>query len=1118
MLPSTPHRTRLLTVLTLLGIVFALLFPSSFRPAQAAGSTLAIGDISIVGFNSANPDGFTFVTWVDLAPGTVIKFTDNGFLSSASANAANNGRGGENFVTWTSPATTTPAGTVIGLADAGGGVTTVTGGGTAAQVLSGLANAGDQIFAYQGPGAGTTTTNSDFGSNTNPATFTGSILFGLTYRGSGSATSWLTTGTATSNTSYLPAELNVTNGNIAFGASGFAGGQFSLPRNNQVSFADYRALVNNPANWTSFSVNTALDTTPFTLSATATPTPTVDPLATATFTPTFTATSSSPFIKISALQGSGLTAAITGVQTVEGIVVGDYQLSTELSGFYLQEEDVDSDGNAATSEGIFVSYTGPVNVAVGDKAQVTGTVGELTSGTGSVSSLTQISTVTSVVVVSTGNTLPAVPTVLLPVLATNDWERYEGMRVTLPDALTVTENFNLGRYGQVSLSQGGRLAQFTHLNPPSVAGYTAHKAANALRAIALDDALIGQNPDPIQHGDNGLPLSASNTLRSGDTITGLTGVLDERFDERYRLQPLGPVNFLPANPRTAGPPVVGGTVRVASFNVLNYFNGDGQGGGFPTARGANTLAEFNRQRDKIIQAILTLDADVVGLMEIENDGYGSTSAIQDLVNGLNAIAGAGTYAFVNPGGSALGTDQIAVGIIYQPARVSLVGSAATTNSGAFSANNRQPLAQTFQETATGQQFIVVVNHFKSKGSSAGGPGDADAGDGQGLSNGTRTAAANDLVAWLAANPTGSGDPDILIIGDLNAYAQEDPITAIKNGGYTNMIEQFLGADAYSYGFSSEWGYLDHALASLALAPKVTGATEWHINADEPRVLDYNVEFKTAGQQTSLYNADAYRSSDHDPVLIGLNLAGTAPTATNTPTSTFTATATATNTPTATATFTPTATATFTSTATATFTATATATATNTPTATATNTSTATATVTATPTTTGYRSPSAHAANTANGDRNGFQTNPTNAFADDGLFAVDTNSGNGTSTSCTSTAKDSHAFFTYNISLPPGGTVLGIEVRLDAKVDSTGGAPKMCVQLSSDGGATWTTAKTTTTLTTAEATYILGTPTDLWGRAWTTTNIANLRVRVINVASSTARDFSLDWAAVNVTYR
>ncbi len=173
-----------------------------------------------------------------------------------------------------------------------------------------------------------------------------------------------------------------------------------------------------------------------------------------------------------------------------------------------------------------------------------------------------------------------------------------------------------------------------------------------------------------------------------------------------------------------------------------------------------------------------------------------------------------------------------------------------------------------------------------------------------------------------------------------------------------------------------------------------------------------------------------------------------------------------------------------------------------------------------PVNTGLLSPSAQAPVTSgSGDNNGYQTNPSNAFGNDGLFAVDTNSGTNNNTSCTSNRKDRHTFYNYGISIPGGATITGIEVRLDGRADSSSGSPSFCVQISGDGGASWTTAKSTSTLTTSEATYLLGGAADTWGRTWASGDFsnANFRVRITDVASSSSRDFSLDWIAVQVSY-
>ncbi len=559
------------------------------------------------------------------------------------------------------------------------------------------------------------------------------------------------------------------------------------------------------------------------------------------------------------IQGSGLTSPMNGTPNVviEGIVVGDYQGTGQFSGYHVQEEDADADANPATSEGIFVFNTS-FPVSVGDKVRVRGNVVEF-------SNLTELTGVSSVLVCSSGNAVTPT-TVNLPVSNINDWEAFEGMSVTLSQDLTATETFTLGRFGEVTLSVGGRLFNPTSVTTPGAAAIALQDLNNRSR-IVLDDGNNLQNIDPTIYPAGG--LSASNTLRSGYTVNGLTGVLEQRFGV-YRIQPVGPAAFNASNPRPASPASVGGTLKVASMNVLNYFNGDGLGGGFPTARGATTPAEFTRQRDKIISAILTMNADIIGLNEMENDAP-PDSAIEDLVAGLNAAAGAGTYAFVNTG--VIGTDQIRVALIYKPASVTPVGAYAILDSSVdplfLDTKNRPALAQTFLQNANGQKFTVVVNHLKSKGSACADVGDPDTGDGQGNCNITRKNAAIALVNWLATDPTGSGDPDFLIMGDLNSYAMEDPITTIKNAGYTNLIDAFLGSHAYSFVFQAQSGYLDHALSNPSLTPQVTGATEWHINADEPIVLDYNVEFKSLNHQTTLYAPNAFRSSDHDPLIVGL---------------------------------------------------------------------------------------------------------------------------------------------------------------------------------------------------------------------------------------------------------
>jgi predicted extracellular nuclease len=565
---------------------------------------------------------------------------------------------------------------------------------------------------------------------------------------------------------------------------------------------------------------------------------------------------------IHAVQGSEAASQMRGdTVTVEGVVVGDYQLASEFRGFYVQEEDGDVDGNPATSEGIFV-FGGDRDVAVGDVVRVRGTVNEFFD-------LTEIDANAVLKCASGATVTPA--EVSLPVSSVDNLERFEGMRIHFDQTLTVTEVFNLARFGEVSLSGVGRLYTPTAVAAPGAAAQ-AVEAQNQRSRIILDDANNQQNIDPTRYPQGG--LAADNTLRVGDTLGGLDGVMDYRFST-YRIQPVGPVSFTHSNPRTAAPEPAGGNLKIASFNVLNYFNGDGLGGGFPTERGAETQFELDRQRAKEVAALSAMNADIVGLMEMENDA-GPNSAVADLVRGLNDAMGAGTYSYIDTG--VIGGDAIKVALIYKPAKAMPVGDWKIITSAVDprfdETKNRPSLAQTFLDLTTGEKLTVVVNHLKSKGSDCL-PDDPDTGDGSGNCNLTRTRAAAALVDWLKTDPTGSGDSDFLLIGDMNSYTFESPITTFENGGFTNLVRKFGGLAAYSYVFDGESGYLDHALATGSLVGQVTGVAHWHINPDEPTALDYNVNFKTQNQVSTFYAPTPYRSSDHDPVVIGVDFEPTA---------------------------------------------------------------------------------------------------------------------------------------------------------------------------------------------------------------------------------------------------
>ncbi len=551
----------------------------------------------------------------------------------------------------------------------------------------------------------------------------------------------------------------------------------------------------------------------------------------------------------------------------QGVVVGDYEGTAGLGGFYLQ-----GDGAA-----IFVANGTRDDVNVGDRVRVTG---RLAADQARRLEASTISVCGSATIEPIALTLPITDTMLLA--------RHEGMLVHFPQTLYVTEHYQLGRYGEVVLARLGVPFTPTEVAEPGARAVELQREIERNR-IVLDDASFAQNPSTV-FGRGQAALSAQNTLRVGDAVTMLRGVLTRTSatapgssgarDVTWRIRPVNQsarVMFTAANARSDTPPDVGGTLRIASFNVLNFFSAFGDACPFG-CRGAENAVEFDRQARKLVAAITALNADVVGVIESGNDGYGAGSSIATLTEQLNAATSAGRYAFIDADASTgdrnvLGTDAIKVGLLYQPARVVPKGRTAVLNTPEFvnagdrEERNRPSLVQAFA-SVSGGSVVVSVNHFKSKGSACDAP---DANDGQGQCSIVRTRAANALLDWLTTDPTQTGEARVLVLGDLNAYAQEDPVRAFLTRGFEDMVARHAGEDGYSYVFAGARGRLDHALASAALAPSVTGAAVWHINADEPPVLDYNTNFKSVAQLESLYAPNPFRSSDHDPVVVGVRL-------------------------------------------------------------------------------------------------------------------------------------------------------------------------------------------------------------------------------------------------------
>lgn len=555
------------------------------------------------------------------------------------------------------------------------------------------------------------------------------------------------------------------------------------------------------------------------------------------------------------IQGGGDATPIPNRNVrVKAIVIGDYQGEESLNGFFIQEEISDWDEDPASSEGIFVyeGFGGLSEVSVGDLVVVEGTVEEFRD-------LTELVDV-QITVCETDQ----VPDTTL----ITDWsnqeekaERFEGMLVRWVDTMFITGFSALSEFGELLLSASDRQMQYTELFPPGQEA-TAYESSQRDRRLILDDLRNGADHRPIYH------LSNNSGLRAGQYVARLSGVLDYAFGA-YRLRPVAPVSFS-GNQFERNQEIPAGNLRVATFNLENYFNGSG--GSFSTSRGARSQNEFIQQTQKLVTAINLLDAHIIGVQEIENDyQLGNQSAIQSLVDALNASNPEGPiYDYVDPGTN-VGSDEIAVGFLYQPALVSPQGMAhildAPTDLFLQDATNRAPLAQAF--SVNGETVWVAVNHLKSKAASnySGRPGadplDDDQGDGQSYWNRLRTRGARAMVDWVEGLTATEADARIVLLGDFNAYSQEDPIREMIQSGYQTVVPQ-----GYTVSFQSFWGKLDHLLVSPRLQTELLDAQTLPINADELSIKAYDT------QETEWLDNSALRSSDHDPIVASFQLGGT----------------------------------------------------------------------------------------------------------------------------------------------------------------------------------------------------------------------------------------------------
>lgn len=570
---------------------------------------------------------------------------------------------------------------------------------------------------------------------------------------------------------------------------------------------------------------------------------------------------------ISAVQGTGATTPLDGqTVTVRGVVTADYRGVSGYNGIVVQEQGSggDTDATPGASDGIFIFLGSTHNpgVAIGDLVEVTGRAGENFGQT----QLTATAAGT-VTLVEAQVGLPA-PTPLPADVIGTDREQFENMLVAPTGDYLIGSTHQLFNFGTLWLSPGDELVKSTEQVRPGPEA-DAIAAENRASRILLDDGYNIQISNSRHPGDQPY-LRADEIVRNGDKVVfpeaGM--VLQWGFDD-WRLQPQVPIStegpagygvgFESRNPRPETAPETGGDLRVAAFNVLNYFttlttqNSD--------ARGARDAAAFERQEAKIVAAITALGADVVGLQEIENSvalGEQPDEAVATLVAALNEVDGAGTWAYV-PSAPELNdasiVDVITNAIIYKPASVELVGDMITQIDETVWFNAREPLGATFDKD--GYRFTVVANHFKSKSGSGTEPA-----DGQGFFNTDRVAQAKGLAALtdeIEADP--ERGENILLLGDFNAYSQEDPIATLGEAGFTSLVDARTDGQ-YTYTFNGELGSLDHVLASDAIAANVTGVGVWNINAAEWGDRQYNFG---ATDGTSVF-----RSSDHDPVVVGLS--------------------------------------------------------------------------------------------------------------------------------------------------------------------------------------------------------------------------------------------------------
>ena len=637
---------------------------------------------------------------------------------------------------------------------------------------------------------------------------------------------------------------------------------------------------------------------------------------------------------IAEIQGTGASSPLAGLSVVtEGVVTALYP-SGGFDGFYIQTPGADATPGASDAIFVFGPSFDESTLAIGDSVEVTGTVSEFTtSGTNTLTEITA-TTVTDIAPLGTvvaNATVPDSDCVLgsCPTLAASDTakEEVEGEVFQPGGDYTVTDAYDgsatnptgsnsssfFGEIGLAANSTTPLVSPTEVIDAQSTAAIQDKTRYNNLHRVVLDDGssrTFWNTANTAGAQDDPLPwFTQDHQVRVGAAVTFPEPViLENRFG--WKVQPTTTVTGEPnaqqpqfEQDRPATPADVGGDLKLATFNVLNYFTtlgetydaGPGTCSAFldregnPIAvnscdgdgpRGAWNAASFQRQQAKIVNAINTMDADIVSLEEIENsrkvdDILNRDEAVGALVAALNADAGSTRWAFApSPAEADLppeaDEDVIRTAFIYNPDTVDLVGASEILTDSAPFTNAREPLAQAFKaaggEDADG--FALVVNHFKSK-STSGATGD-NVDTGQGGYNGDRTRQAQALNTFANTFAADAGVSAVFLTGDFNAYSEEDPVQVLTDDPTTpwTNLESTDDPQEESYSFDGSSGSLDHVFANAAAEDLVTGVDIWEINANETVFNQYS-RFNYVG--TDLYNDGPFSASDHNPEIVGIDV-------------------------------------------------------------------------------------------------------------------------------------------------------------------------------------------------------------------------------------------------------